>query len=243
MSAPPLPRPRTKTAAEALAGMRPIEYTTLSGRVYADLRELLISGQLQPGEKLTLRALSEALGTSAMPIREAVRQLGAEKALEILPNRSLRVPVMSAARFRELLLVRCALEGLAVEQAVEHIDDDELAQAQAAGDAFAQEMERAKPNIGRVIQHNKELHFTVYRAARLPGLLEMIETLWLQVGPVLNLDLRAGSARVSGAPAVEHHSGLLRALHKRDAAAAREALLGDLRSAARVILDSGRLAE
>jgi DNA-binding GntR family transcriptional regulator len=198
---PPVRR-RAKSAAQALAAIQPIERTTLSRRVYADLRELLISGQLQPGEKLTLRALSAALGTSAMPIREAVRQLGAEMALEILPNRSVRVPVMTKARFRELLLVRSALEGLAVEQAIVHMTEEQLARSRAAAADFAREMARPRPNIGRMILHNKELHFSIYRCAGLPLLLGMIETLWLQVGPVLNVDLRSGSKRVSEATAV-----------------------------------------
>ena len=67
--------------------MRPIVHQTLSARVYQDLRELIISRQLQPGERLTLAGMAAALGTSAMPVREAINKLAADDALEILPNK------------------------------------------------------------------------------------------------------------------------------------------------------------
>jgi DNA-binding GntR family transcriptional regulator len=230
-------------SAVALAAIQPIAHQTLSRRVYNDLRELLISGQLQPGEKLTLKALSTALGTSAMPIREAMRQLGAENALEFLPNRSVRVPVMRKSRFRELLLVRSSLESLAVMQAVVHITEPELLEAESAAARFASAMNAKTLNVPKLIQSNKDLHFAVYRAARLPTLLSMIEALWLQVGPVFNVDLRHGSKRVSEAPAIKHHHALVLALRRRDGAAARAALLGDLQSAAKVILESDALPD
>lgn len=233
----------SQTAAKALAAIQPIAHETLSRRVYNDLRELLMSGQLQPGEKLTLKALSMALGTSAMPIREAMRQLGAENALEFLPNRSVRVPVMSKARFRELLLVRCALESLAIEHAVQHMSEAELAEAESAAARFASAMGAKTFNVARVIQSNKDLHFAIYRAARLPTLLSMIETLWLQVGPVLNVDLGQSSKRVSEAPSLRHHHAIIVALRQRDANAASSALLADLHAAARVILESDALPD
>lgn len=239
----PTPSKTKKTAAEALASIQPIAHETMSRRVYNDLRELLMSGQLQPGEKLTLKALSMALGTSAMPIREAMRQLGAEMALEFLPNRSVRVPVMSKARFRELLLVRSSLESLAIEQAVLHMSEAELTQAESAAERFASAMGAKTFNVARVIQSNKDLHFAIYRAARMPTLLSMIETLWLQVGPVLNVDMSQGSKRVSEATSVQHHTAILDALRRRDAKASSKALLGDLHAAARVILESDALPD
>ncbi len=115
-----------------LSQIRKISHTTLSQRVYEDVRELLLAGQVRPGQKLTLKSLSEALGTSQMPVREAIRQLSAEGALEILPNRAVRVPLMTKDKFRELLKIRLALEGLAVEHAALNISAEGL---QAVADA------------------------------------------------------------------------------------------------------------
>ena len=64
-----------KVSQPSLAGIRPVESDTLTLRVYRGLRDFLMAGQARPGEKLTLRQLASALGTSPMPVREAVRRL------------------------------------------------------------------------------------------------------------------------------------------------------------------------
>src|SRR5256885_9192233 len=61
----------------------PLKRQTLSSDVYAQLRELLITGQMIPGEQISLRTTASALGVSVMPVREAVHRLVAEQALEL----------------------------------------------------------------------------------------------------------------------------------------------------------------
>ena len=87
-----------------------VSRVTLSEVVYRDIRELLLAGQVAPGEKFTLRGLAEAVGTSPMPVREAVGRLSAEGALEILANRAIRVPIMTRERFEELTVIRADIE-------------------------------------------------------------------------------------------------------------------------------------
>ena len=70
---------------------------------------------MEPGQRFTLRGLAAAIGTSAMPVREAVTRLAAEQALEVLPNRAIRVPLMTRERFLELRTIRLQLECLAIE--------------------------------------------------------------------------------------------------------------------------------
>ena len=86
----------------ALNLVEPLDRQTLGERAYAKLADLLISGRLAPGEKLSLRAAADVLGVSIMPVREAVSRLVADKALEVTPNRAVRVPLLSAAQFRDL---------------------------------------------------------------------------------------------------------------------------------------------
>lgn len=219
-----------------LSQMRKITHATLSQRVYDDLRELLLAGQVRPGQKLTLKSLSEALGTSPMPVREAIRQLAAEGALEILPNRAVRVPLMTKGKFRELLSIRLALEGLAVEHAAQQITAQGLEEVADLHDTLCVEMHRNQPDVDLVIRLNKQLHFAAYRGAGMTTLVSLIESLWLQVGPVINLDLRAGSRRLSEAPALVHHAALLKGLQNKSPEQARTALAADLLSAAQMIL-------
>jgi len=224
-----------------LIAIQKIEHETMSQRVYKDLRELIIGGRVEPGQKLTLKSLADALGTSQMPVREALRQLAAEGALEFLPNKSLRVPLMTKSKFTELLLIRKELEGLAIEQAASKITSEELIELEKNHAIYLKEIVKKKPDASVAIEANMKLHFAIYRAAKLPTLLNIIEGLWLQVGPVLNLDLRSGSKRLISGPAKNHHAEMIEALRNKNAPKARKALMNDLGSAAEFILASGRL--
>src|SRR5512145_1207702 len=64
---------------------------TMAARVYAELRERLVAGMLEPGQKVSLRTIAERLGVSVQPVREAVSRLVADRALVVLPNRAVRV--------------------------------------------------------------------------------------------------------------------------------------------------------
>lgn len=213
-----------------------IPRVTLGEQVYQDLRELLLAGQMAPGEKFTLRGMAEAMGTSPMPVREAVGRLAAEYALEILPNRAIRVPVMTRPRFIELRIIRMDVEGLAAEMAAANAEPAEIEEAAKHQEIFAAESAKDQPDGAVALKANKDLHFAIYRSARMPHLLQMIESLWLQVGPVINLDLRASGRRLHAVEAHKHHARLIEALRRRDGAAARKAIGDDIRTAAEFIL-------
>jgi len=200
-----------------------------------------MAGQLQQGQKLTLRELASALGVSPMPVREAVRRLTTEGALETLPNRRIRVPVMTQARFRELLTIRLALEGMAAEQAARRIRSDAIDRIEALNKHFAVGMESRQPDVTTLFRLNKDIHFIVYAAARMPVLLSLIEGLWMQIGPTLHLSLRMRAGTRGTNPAPDWHKRLVRALRRRDPSAARRAIEGDLVSAADQILAEGDL--
>ncbi len=228
----------------SLEKMHPIVHQTLSAKVYQDLREMIMSGQLQPGERLTLAGMAAALGTSAMPVREAINKLAADDALEILPNKSVRVPVMTRSRFQELVVIRLVVEGLAVETAAGRITAEQLTRLAGLEQAFRQETALGDPDVNQIIQINKQFHFTAYAAAQMPALSSLIEGLWLRIGPVLNLDFRnSESRRRSDLPAVKAHHALLEALRAGDGAAAKAALAMDINTAAEVILSGTGLKE
>ena len=216
-----------------------IERQTLSERVYCELRDLIITARALPGERMTLRTLAGAIGVSPMPVREAVNRLVAERALEVLPSRAVRVPIMTRARFADLRTIRVALEGLAAELAAERRDESDLAEIRRNYLAYQEEGKREQPDPTVAIQANREFHFGIYRAAHSTALLPMIEGLWLQVGAVLNLGLRARPTRLRTVAAHRHHTNLLKALEQRDPERAREALVADIMTAGDEILANG----
>lgn len=211
---------------------------TLGSDVYRQIRELLMSGRLMPGEQLSLRKTATALGVSVMPVREATHHLVAEQALEVAPNRAVRVPTMTVSQFREITAIRIHLEGMAVRKAAIDGDAGLITELARLNTFIEQEMGLPRPDATRIIAANKSLHFAAYEAARMPMLLAMIETLWLRVGPILNYDLRSGSTRTVERVAVSHHARLIDALAKRDPEAAALALEGDISSAAAFIIDA-----
>lgn len=235
--------PALKVIPGSLSALAPLESATLGLRVYRGLRDYLMAGQLQPGQKLTLRELAAALDVSPMPVREAVRRLATEGALETLPNRRIRVPLMTKARFRELLRIRLALEGIAAEEAARRIRTEDIDRIEALNTEFTREMGRRQADGVRLFRINKDLHFILYETAGMPLLLSTIEGLWLQIGPLLHLSLRTRANSKGRNPSPDWHKRLVRGLRRRDGTAARRALEGDLRSAADQILAEGGLPE
>ena len=83
-------------------------------------------GDFEPGQSLTIQGLSNALGTSPMPIREALHRLISERALVQMPNRSLAVPELTPDRYKDILRVRISVEGTAAAWAAKTISDEGL---------------------------------------------------------------------------------------------------------------------
>lgn len=231
--------PRRKVKEASL--LRPISRdSTLSARIFAELRECLISGKLLPGEKLPLRKLATELNVSIMPVREAVTRLVADGALEVLPNRAVRVPTMTCAKLRELTIIRVMIEGFAVEQAALNRSKSELDAIKALDQAFRERVNHVGRDGSLALSLNKEFHFKIYAAAGLPTLVSIIEALWLKIGPVINLDL-SSAKRLSTGIAAAHHGRIVHALVTRDPVKARAALAADIGDAAKYIEATGEL--
>jgi DNA-binding GntR family transcriptional regulator len=244
----PQPRPASSVSerageASALDEVGSLLHETLGERVTGELRALLIAGRLAPGEKLSLRRVAEALGVSMMPVRGAVSRLAADKALEVLPGRAVRVPVLTLAQFRELTRIRLVVEGFAAEEAAKVITDAQIAVVARHEGAFLAAAKADPPDPAAAVAANRDLHFSLYEAAGMPSLVEMISRLWLKAGPILNLDMRHEPRRLDGGSAVVAHAQLLAALRRRDPAAARQALVEDISAAAGHIERTARLAE
>src|SRR5689334_12044490 len=97
---------------KAAFGLSKLARETLHDRVYDEVKKAIMGAEIEAGEPMTIRALATELGTSVMPVREALRRLVAERALELLPNRSVMLPVMTPERFEEIARIRIALEGM-----------------------------------------------------------------------------------------------------------------------------------
>ncbi|AXQ93583.1 GntR family transcriptional regulator [Cereibacter sphaeroides] len=219
-----------------------IERVTMGERIYNELCQLLIAGKLQPGERLSLRTVAEALGVSMMPVREAVARLVADGALTVHANRAITVPLMTVAKLRELTRIRIEIEGYAVAEAATRCTAGQLAAIGRLDAAFRQATLAPEGGSDDSLRLNKELHFAIYEAAGSPVLLSIIEGLWLKVGPIFNLDLRA-ARRFSTGAAEKHHAALVAALTRRDPEGARQALSADILSSLEFVVTTGSLPD
>ena len=86
---------RTDLKVDPVSAIAPVERETLNERVYRELKNSIMAGSFKPGSELTLRSVADALGTSLMPVRDAMRRLVSERALEVLPSRKIALPVLT----------------------------------------------------------------------------------------------------------------------------------------------------
>ncbi|MBL8588086.1 MAG: GntR family transcriptional regulator [Methylobacteriaceae bacterium] len=218
-----------------LARGEPQEGASLREDAYRRLGDLLASGRLQPGDKVSLRVVAEALGVSIMPVREAVSRLVAAAALEVTPNRAIRVPMMTGGQFRELTALRVAIEGHAAAEAARRRDERALAAIREAELRFRNHSLTRKPDQQRAVELNKEFHFAVYAAAGSPMLEDVIRALWLKAGPMINLSVRDNPAGLTSG-GVPIHARIVEAIAARQPEQARAALGRDIETAAEFIL-------
>jgi DNA-binding GntR family transcriptional regulator len=133
------------------------------------LRELIVSGGLAPGQRITERLIAEQLdGVSRTPLREAFKILEAEGLVTIEPNRGAVVTSMSVDEVAAAIEVLIGLESLAAEPACQHITDAEI----AAIDGLHQQMESAylAGELMDYFRFNQAIHQAIVDAARNPVL-------------------------------------------------------------------------
>jgi DNA-binding GntR family transcriptional regulator len=178
---------------------------------------------------LRIQDVAEQLGVSTMPVREALGRLVSERALEALPNRSIRVPLLTQARLREIAHARTLIEGEAAALAARRIGPETITVLRQVSDDYDRLMARPGTQSERAAA-NHAFHFEIYRMAGSAVLLPIIESLWLQSGPVLRAAARLYDG-TDGLGATHHHRQIVEALARGEAEVARRAMGEDIRRA------------
>ena len=161
------------------------ELLTLKDRAYLTISDGLRSGQFEPGEKITIRGLASTLGISATPIREAIGRLVAEGAVEALPNRWMRVPLLTVEELREIRAIRVYLESRATERAASRLTQADLKVLQDTHQHIV--ALRHSGDVKGRIKAITAFHFRIYEAGDVPISIPIIKSLWLKTGPYINL--------------------------------------------------------
>lgn len=201
---------------------------SLADQVYRQLATGFLEGRYSPGQRLNIRALAQAVGVSQTPVREALARLTSEGVLRI-GNRAIEVPLVDGESFDEIFRLRLSLEGDLAERAAGSITPELLEEeerTQAAMDAAM-----AAEDFKSGLSLNVRFHFNLYRAACQPITLQLVEKLWLLIGPTMSLMYPAlASARSP------RHANILEALKSGNAARVRRSVEEDIITAREKIL-------
>lgn len=200
-----------------------VQFKTQQERVYFQLREAIMSGRFVPGRAVTLRGVADMLGVSPTPVREALRRLTAENALDLQDNRRVVVPHMTHERLSQIVEARVALETQAALRALAHIDDTLLSRLVALDQQVTQAIEAQDTET--YIRSNLSFHSTMYQAGANDVLMPLIESLWLQSAPFMRLVLN----RIGLGYVTDRHVQATDAIANRDALALKLAIASDIR--------------
>jgi DNA-binding GntR family transcriptional regulator len=156
--------------------MTDIPQRTMTEHVLTRLRQLILSGALVPGERIDQAELAQRFGVSVVPVREALARLQSSGLVRIVPHRGVFVESLSAEELVDIYNVRELLEEYAARLAAANLTDADVAALEEICERMATAGEAQ--DYDTFLALNRELHFRIYRAARRPYLLQIIEQLW-----------------------------------------------------------------
>jgi len=207
----------------------PVKRGTFQDEVYRRVCDLILDGEIEPGQLVTIHGLADAFGVSAMPVREALQRLTTAKVLTVISGRSIGIPKLSLDLLNDLRRVRLEVETLAAVWALDHLTSEDIARLDQLVSAMAGAI--ADGDVKRYLHGNREFHFTIYMASGSEVLLGITETLWLRISPFFNLLHESGNYGVANAA----HKDIVKALRSHDVQALEQGIRRDIGSAAEVL--------
>ena len=160
-----------------------IAHAPLNDRIYQSLKWSLIIGEYFPGSVLSIRSLAKKMGTSTMPVREALTRLASERLLLSSVKRSYQVAKLEPKRVADQFFLRSRLEGMATLLAVPNLTAAQIDELESLANMMIRDIETG--NNENYIVRNYNFHFSIYEASRNEELFWSIERLWAQTGPYL----------------------------------------------------------
>lgn len=199
-----------------------IEKIPVHEQVYRRLREMILYGELAPGQAVTIYGLVDELNVGMTPVREAIRRLTAEGALVFKGNRRVYLPELNKVNFEDIIFVRRAVEPQLAIRAATQITPDVIHEMQLidakVNDAIAQ------GNVLDYMRYNHQFHFTLYGLAESELLYSTVSALWLRYGPLY----RIISGRWGTQQLDDCHDETIAALKSGDTKGVGDAILADM---------------
>lgn len=155
------------------------EYLPLREVVFNTLRQAIIQGEFQPGERLLEITIAKKLGVSRTPVREAIRMLELEGLVVMIPRRGAEVAKITVKDLKDALEVRMAIEALSVKLACERLDNESELELKRANIAFKEAINSKL--VPAIVQTDEDFHNAIYKASKNQKLISLAQNLREQV--------------------------------------------------------------
>ncbi len=188
---------------------------------YRRLRDMVMFGELVPGQKVTIQGITAALGAGMTPSREAIRRLTAEGALVLHENRRVSVPRLTPSQADELAFARLALEPRLAELAMPRLDAAAIDRLEVLDAAVDEAIDSG--DVRAYLAGNHRFHFALYEAAAAPILTSLTHSLWLRFAPSLRVVMTS-----DGEIGPDRHKEAIVAMRAADAGALAAAIEADI---------------
>jgi Transcriptional regulators len=189
--------------------------SSLRSKVFLQLQSDILNGKYAPGDSLVETKLSEELGVSRTPIREAIRQLELEGLVQSIPNKGTLVKGISAQDIEDIYTIRMRIEGLAARWAAEKITDEELLELREALEL--EEFYTVKNDPGHLLRFDSKFHDIIFNASKSTPLKNMLQNFHLYVRRARNISMESPKRAQR---MLEEHRAILHAIENRDPDAA-----------------------
>ena len=206
--------------------------------VYSELRNDILAGLLKPGESLTEVKISNELGVSRTPVREAIRQLEHDGLVRSVPNKGAVVVGISKADIEDMYTIRIFTESLAAEWATVHITQEELDQLGEIVEL--QEFFSKKNDFAQVWQYDAKFHNVIYTACKSRMLQHVLVDFHSYASRARELSIHSPARLLAS---VEEHRKIYEAIKARDGFAARKSAEEHLFNARKSVIESLHITE
>jgi len=175
-------------------------------RVADEIRRMIVSGELLPGNPVRQEHMADLLGVSRLPVREALRQLSADGLVSHVHNVGYAVTRLNREEFGQIYTMRRLLETEVIRD-LPRPTQEQLAGIVAAGDAVARAGQRL--DLEEMRELNQAFHFAIFRLSPRGLIVDEIERLWNLAAPYHAMYLYSPDGRRT---ILAEHTGMIGAL-------------------------------
>ena len=151
------------------------DYLPLRDVVFNTLRQAILRGEMEPGERLMEIQLAQKLGVSRTPIREAIRKLELEGLVIMIPRKGAEVAHITEKDMKDVLEVRSTLEELVVELAIKNVTDEKIEELKCANKVF--ESAIVSKDAVNIVEAEVKVHDILYSMTNNARMIQIINNL------------------------------------------------------------------